>query len=160
MTRARTLASTGLLLLASIAAAQETALVTAAEWRESCTPYLATLRGETVDDDLKITYCVGQTKGIVEAMDTTSRIGAVSFASTLTVAFGLDQGQVFALFEKMQERGFLGLCRPDDIRTANYVETVDRYVAANPAKANLSVAVVFFEALQEAYPCEESSGGG
>ncbi len=159
MTVRRTASAMVLLLLAMTAAAQDTALVTAADWRESCAPYLATLRGEPADDDLKITYCVGQTKGIVEAMDTTSRIGAVSFASTLTVAFGLDQGQVFALFEKMQERGFLGLCRPEDMRTANYVETVDRYLAANPDKASLSIAVAFFEALQAAYPCDESEEG-
>jgi hypothetical protein len=125
----------------------------AGEWRQDCRALVEALRGGEPGDDLDITYCVGQTEGIVAGLATGSRIGAVGMASRLTLAYGLDRAQVFEMFEKTSAEDLLGICLPADLRTGAQVLVVADFLDANPASAELPVTAVFFEALQARFPC-------
>ncbi|MGD9342086.1 MAG: hypothetical protein PVG76_14190, partial [Chromatiales bacterium] len=102
----------------------EQAVRSAGEWRQDCDAFIAALTGGEPGDDLDITYCVGQTEGIVAGLSTGSRIGAVGMASKLTLAYGLDRQQVYELFEQTSSQDLLGICLPDDLRTGAQVLAV------------------------------------
>ena len=135
-------------------------VVTASDWRDDCRAYVDILAGEAGGDDLDVTYCIGQSQGIVEGLRTGSRIGAVGMASSLTVTLGLDRDEVFAVFQSLSADRLLGICRPDDAGNSAVIRSVWDYLEAHPDKAALPVTALFFEALQDAYPCaapEENS---
>lgn len=131
---------------------------TAAQWKASCDAFVASLDGGAVGNDLEVTYCVGQTKGIMAALRTGAQLGALSMASTLSVLYELDPTVVFSVFEGLDASELLAFCVPPDTRTAAIVLTVDRYVTAHPEKVDLPAPAAFFEALQEAFPCERVPG--
>ena len=129
-------------------------LMTAGGWRTDCDGYLQVLAGNDSVNDLDITYCVGITLGVLEGLETGSRIGAVSMASALTVLLGLDGQRVFQLFESMSREDLLAYCPPDTVSTADHIQAVAGFVDANPDKKPLPVTAVFFEAMQAVWPCE------
>jgi hypothetical protein len=114
-----------LLLACVVAAAAEP---TAGEWLADCQAYLAAIDGEDASD-LDITYCTGQTIGIMAGLGTGARIGAVSMASSLTVLAGLDQDEVLAVFRSMQQSDLLQICAPPEVPTAELIETVAGHLA-------------------------------
>ena len=143
----------GIFLYRSVAAEQ--AVRSAGDWRQDCDAFISALSGGEPGDDLDITYCVGQTEGIVAGLSTGSRIGAVGMASKLTLAYGLDRQQVYELFEKTSSQDLLGICLPDDLRTGAQVLAVAEFLEANPDTLELPVTAVFFQALQARFPCAE-----
>ena len=143
------------LLLACVAATATEP--TAGEWLADCQAYLAALEGEDASD-LEITYCTGQTIGIMAGLGTGARIGAVSMASSLTVLAGLDQDEVLAVFRGMEPSDLLHICMPPDVPTAELIETVAGHLAASPGRNALPVTAAFFEALQPRYPCPDPAG--
>lgn len=128
-------------------------IATAADWQVDCAAYIAILSGTGGGDDLDITYCLGQTLGIVAGFETGSRIGALSMASMLTVLLGLDGEKVFQLFGETSEEELLGYCVDDEPGGSRYIMILSDFLERHPDKRELPVAAVFFEALQEAYPC-------
>ncbi len=128
--------------------------MSAGGWRTDCEGYLQILDGNGQADDLDITYCVGITLGLLEGLETGSRIGAVSMASTLTVLLGLDGQRVFQLFETMTREDLLAYCPPDTATTGDHIVAVAGYIDANPDKRPLPVTAVFFEAMQAVWPCD------
>lgn len=139
--------------LSTIAPSVEAAPVTGAEWQADCAAYIGVLTGTGDGDDLEITYCMGQTLGIVGGLETGSRIGALSMASILAVLTGLDRDKVFQIFNEVSTEDLLGYCTPPDHSGSQYIRVVADYLGRNPDKGELPVTMVFFEALQEAYPC-------
>ncbi len=135
----------------------EESLMSAGGWRTDCTGYLEILEGNGQADDLDITYCVGITLGVLEGLETGSRIGAVSMASALTVLLGLDGQRVFQLFETMGREDLLAYCPPDAATTGDHIVAIAGYIDANPAKKPLPVTAVFFEAMQSLWPCEAAA---
>ncbi|MGB5623919.1 MAG: Rap1a/Tai family immunity protein [Gammaproteobacteria bacterium] len=133
-------------------------IATAADWQTDCAAYIAILSGTGGGDDLDITYCLGQTLGIVAGFETGSRIGALSMASLLTVLLGLDGEKVFELFGQTSEEELLGYCIEDEPSGSRYIMILSDYLGRYPDKRELPVAAVFFEALQDAYPCAETAG--
>ena len=160
---ARILAGTVLWLWAAATAAQlaprgpssspTPSTPTAREWQTSCEAYVQALQGIPQTDDLEVTHCLGLTLGLVEGMRIGSQLGALNFASELTVAFGLDPGQVFALFERRTAASLLEICPPEGIGLKAYVIAVHGYLANHPEDGQRPVTEVFFEALQAAFPC-------
>ena len=148
----------GALLAAAAARADldpdEGNLMSAGGWRTDCEGYLQVLGGSDGVDDLDITYCVGVTLGVLEGLETGSRIGAVSMASALTVLLGLDGQRVFQLFESMSREDLLAYCPPDTANTGDHIQAVAGFIDANPDKKPLPVTAVFFEAMQAVWPCE------
>lgn len=145
-----------LVLMASLAAgapSANAAAITAAQWQADCAAYIGVLTGTGDGDDLEITYCMGQTLGIVGGLETGSRIGALSMASILAVLSGLDQDKVFQIFNEVSTEDLLGYCTPPDHSGSQYIRVVAGYLGRYPEKGELPVTMVFFEALQEAYPC-------
>jgi hypothetical protein len=136
-----------------LAAAAAEPAGSAASWRDSCTTYMNVLGGASGGDDMEVTYCVGQTMGITSALLTGSRIGAVSMASALAVAFQLDGDAVFRVFQSRTAQTLLGVCLPPGTRTSEQVQIVYRYLQEHPDKGSLAAPAVFFEALSAAYPC-------
>lgn len=134
------------------------AAVTAADWQADCAAYIGVLTGTGDGDDLEITYCMGQTLGIVGGLETGSRIGALSMASILAVLLSLDRDKVFQVFNQVSTEDLLGYCVPQEHASSQYIRVVADYLARHPDKGELPVTMVFFEALQEAYPCEASPG--
>ena len=128
---------------------------TAAKWHRDCATFVAVFDGETDGDDTELAYCAGATQGVLDGLETGSRVGAISMASMLTVTYGLDSADVFALFEAQSAKNLLQVCVPDDVGLAKKIKTIHRYIDANPDKAKLPVAAVFFDALQARYPCDE-----
>ena len=147
-------------LLADPAAAQDagTAGATAGNWQRNCAVFLDTLAGRGNASDAEISYCIGQTEGIVGALRTGSQIGALAFAGLLTVEAGMNEQAVFDLFKRVDQDRLLGICMPAGTQTAAQIETVYRYIDRQPAKRNLPVTAVFFEALQERFPCPKPEG--
>jgi hypothetical protein len=129
---------------------------TAAVWYHDCQAYIGLLRGTSDGDDLEITYCMGQTLGIIEGLRTGSRIGALSMASLMAVLLGLDREQVFDVFKDATTEDLLGYCVPPDQPGSSYIEVVADYLDRNPASLEVSATAAFFEALREAYPCAEN----
>jgi hypothetical protein len=132
--------------------------VTAEDWRADCSAYIGVLTGTGDGDDLEITYCMGQTLGIVGGLETGSRIGALSMASILAILLGLDRDKVFQVFNEVSNEELLGYCTPEEHTGSQYIRVVADYLARHPEKGELPETMVFFEALQEAYPCEASPG--
>jgi len=130
------------------------AIATAADWQADCAAYIAILSGTGGGDDLDITYCLGQTLGIVSGFETGSRIGALSMASLLTVLLGLDGDKVFELFGETTNEELLGYCEEEETSGSRYIMILADYLERFPDKRELPVAAVFFEALQDAFPCE------
>jgi hypothetical protein len=126
---------------------------TAAGWYHDCQAYIGLLRGTSDGDDLEITYCMGQTLGIIEGLRTGSRIGALSMASLMAVLLGLDREQVFDVFKDATTEDLLGYCAPPEQPGSSYIEVVADYLDRNPASLEVSATAAFFEALREAYPC-------
>lgn len=151
----RLAASAFLVLLQTVVAApaahaEET---TAAGWYADCRAYVGILRGTSDGDDLEVTYCMGQTLGIVEGLRTGSRIGALSMASLMSVLLGLNSEEVFNVFKDASTEDLLGYCVPEDQPGSAYILTVADYLDRNPDSLQVSATAAFFEALREAYPC-------
>ncbi len=159
-----TLAAACLALLWSYPAPTSAAVATAADWQADCAAYIAILSGTGGGDDLDITYCLGQTLGIVAGFETGSRIGALSMASLLTVLLGLDGEKVFELFGETTDEELLGYCEEEETSGSRYIMILADYLERFPDKGELPVTAVFFEALQDAFPCEtpeaEAEGQG
>lgn len=150
----RTIAAACLVLMVSYSAPTPAAIATAADWQADCAAYIAILSGTGSGDDLDITYCLGQTLGIVAGFETGSRIGALSMASLLTVLLGLDGEKVFELFGETTDEELLGYCEQEETSGSRYIMILADYLERFPDKGELPVTAVFFEALQEAFPCE------
>lgn len=144
--------------LAASAEAADAVFVTAADWQADCAAYIGVLTGTGDGDDLEITYCMGQTLGIVGGLETGSRIGALSMASMLAILLGLDRDKVFQIFNEVTTEELLGYCTPPEHSGSQYIRVVADYLSRHPGKGELPVTMVFFEALQEAYPCVAPSG--
>jgi len=153
------LAAVTLTLMSAWPAAGRAEIATAADWQADCAAYIAILSGTGGGDDLDITYCLGQTLGIVAGFETGSRIGALSMASLLTVLLGLDGEKVFQLFGETSEEELLGYCVDDEPSGSRYIMILSDYLGRFPDKGELPVTAVFFEALQDAYPCADAEGG-
>jgi len=134
-------------------------IATAAGWQADCAAYIAILSGTGGGDDLDITYCLGQTLGIVAGFETGSRIGALSMASLMTVLLNLDADSVFELFEKTDTEALLGYCATEEPSGSRYIMIVADYLDRHPDKGDLPVTAVFFDALQEAFPCAGEAAG-
>jgi hypothetical protein len=126
---------------------------TAAVWYDDCRSYVGILRGTSDGDDLEVTYCMGQTLGIIEGLRTGSRIGALSMASLMSVLLGLDSEQVFEVFKEASTEDLLGYCVPPEQSGSSYILIVADYLDRNPASLEVSATAAFFEALREAFPC-------
>lgn len=131
---------------------------TAGEWYADCEAYIAVLSGTGDADDLELTYCMGQTIGIVSGLETGTRIGAVSMASLLTVLLGLDGNRVLELLSDTSDEELLRYCVPDELGSSQTITVVADFLGQNPQKTDLPVTAVFFEALQDAYPCNVEAG--
>lgn len=153
------LAAASLGLLLSLPVPGQAAIATAADWQGDCAAYIAILSGTGGGDDLDITYCLGQTLGIVAGFETGSRIGALSMASLLTVLLGLDGEKVFTLFGETSDEELLGYCEEEETSGSRYIMILADYLERFPDKGGLPVTAVFFEALQEAFPCESPAPG-
>ncbi len=151
-------AAVTLTFMAAWPAAVRAEIATAADWQTDCAAYIAILSGTGGGDDLDITYCLGQTLGIVAGFETGSRIGALSMASLLTVLLGLDGEKVFQLFGETSEEELLGYCVDDEPSGSRYIMILSDYLGRHPDKRELPVTAVFFEALQDAYPCADAEG--
>ncbi len=153
------LASALLLAISLWPAPGRAEIATAAGWQADCAAYIAILSGTGGGDDLDITYCLGQTLGIVAGFETGSRIGALSMASLMTVLLNLDAASVFELFEKTDTEALLGYCVTEQPSGSRYIMIVADYLNRHPDKGDLPVTAVFFEALQEAFPCAGEAAG-
>jgi hypothetical protein len=151
----QTVAAACLGAVLSFPAAAPAAIATAADWQADCAAYIAILSGTGGGDDLDITYCLGQTLGIVAGFETGSRIGALSMASLLTVLLGLDGEKVFELFGETTDEELLGYCEEEETSGSRYIMILADYLERFPDKRELPVAAVFFEALQDAFPCKD-----
>jgi len=147
------LASALLLAISLWPAPGKAEIATAAGWQADCAAYIAILSGTGGGDDLDITYCLGQTLGIVAGFETGSRIGALSMASLMTVLLNLDEDKVFELFEKTDTEALMGYCVTEEPSGSRYIMILSDYLNRHPDKSALPVTAVFFEALLEAFPC-------
>jgi len=125
----------------------------ASEWRSYCQAYLKALDGEAKGSDLDITYCLGVTKGLLNGLRIGSQIGALSFGSKLAIRYELDADEVFKLFQTQEPSRLLGVCSPATTPAAEYVRTVIAHLERNPADLQRPIGEVFFEGLQQAWPC-------
>jgi len=125
----------------------------ASEWRSYCSAYLAAVDGNAEASDLDITYCLGVTKGLLHGLRIGSQIGALSFGSRLAVRYELDPDEVFQAFQQQDPDQMLGICSPATSNAADYVRAVLGYLDRKPSAAQRPIGEVFFEGLQEAYPC-------
>jgi len=125
----------------------------ASEWRSYCSTYLAAVDGNAEASDLDITYCLGVTKGLLNGLRIGSQIGALSFGSRLAVRYELDPDEVFKAFQQQDPARILGICSPDTLNASDYVRAVLAYLDRKPGSAQRPIGEVFFEGLQETYPC-------
>lgn len=126
---------------------------TAADWRDDCSAYVEMLRGTGEADDLQITWCVAKSVGISQGLEAGSRIGAISMASTLVVAYELDQAAVFQMFSERNAASLLQICMPKDTGARAKIEAVYDYLEARPERLDQPAALAFFEGLQAKWPC-------
>lgn len=133
------------------------AITTAGEWHADCRAYIGVLSGTGDGDDLEITYCMGLTLGIVGGLETGSRIGALSMASLLALLLDLDRDAVFNVFNEVSKEELLGYCLPASHTGSQFIRVVADYLSRNPDKSELPATAVFFDALQEAYPCRSDA---
>jgi len=153
MNRITSLLAAGVLTAATLLPADVMAESTAAGWYSDCRAYIGILRGTSDGDDLEVTYCMGQTLGIVEGLETGSRIGALSMASLMALLLGLNSEEVFNVFKDASSEDLLGYCAPEKQTGSAYILVVADYLDRNPASMEVSSTAAFFEALREAYPC-------
>ncbi len=126
---------------------------TAQEWYEACAVFMKVMTGSGQGSDAEISYCVGQTEGVVTALRTGAQIGAISFAGILTVEAGMNEKAVFDLFKRTDPNRLLNICMPENIQTSTQIETIYRYYERRKDKAALPVTALFYDALQERFPC-------
>ena len=153
MHRFITLLAVALAFLTTTAHAADEVSPPASEWRSYCQSYIKAVEGDTKVSDLDITYCLGVTKGLLNGMRIGSQLGALSFGSQLVVHYKLDKDEVFKHFQQQDPSHLLGVCAPAAQTTPDYVRTVLKRLEKVPADAKRPIAEVFYEALQEAYPC-------
>ena len=144
-----------LLLLAGVGSARaDLESPTAVDWLGPCKSYLRALEGDSSADDFDLTYCIGMTQGIVNGMRTGSQLGALSMGSTLAVRYDLDPGEVFDIFQGRSPDTLLQICTPAAAGVTDHVKIIAAYLDSHPDKSGQPLAEIFFEALQEAWPCE------
>ena len=148
------------LLMSAVCTDSHAVGATASDWYADCEVYIGVLTGTGDGDDLDLTYCIGQTLGIVAGLETGARIGALSMASLITVLLNLDGQRVFQVFEEASDEELLGYCAPDELSGSRTVTVVADFLGRHPDKGSLPVTAVFFEALQEAYPCRMAETTG
>jgi hypothetical protein len=66
---------------------------------------------------------------------------------------------VFALFGETSDEELLGYCEEEETSGSRYIMILADYLERFPDKRDLPVTAVFFEALQEAFPCENPQPG-
>jgi len=125
----------------------------ASEWRGYCQAYLQALDGGAKGNDLDVTYCLGITKGLLNGMRIGSQIGALSFGSRLAVKYKLDADEVFKEFQRVEPAQLMGVCAPAGTPSADFVRAVMSHLERNPTDLERPVGEVFFEGLQQAWPC-------
>jgi len=125
----------------------------ASEWRSYCQTYMKAVDGDTAASDLDVTYCLGVTKGLLNGMRIGAQLGALSFGSLIAVRYKHDPDEIFKLFAAQDPSRLLGVCAPATHATPDYVRTVLKHLEKSPADAKRPIGEVFYEALQEAYPC-------
>ncbi len=125
----------------------------ASEWRGYCRAYLDAIDRDAQGNDLDITYCLGVTKGLLNGLRIGSQIGALSFGSRLAIRYELDADEVFKLFQTQDPARLLGICSLPTTPAADYVRTVLAHLERNPKDLQRPIGEVFFEGLQQAYPC-------
>lgn len=150
---AAALLTSALAALPAPGAAQAAGGNTAQEWYEACTVFMNVLTGSGQGSDAEISYCVGQTEGVVNALRTGAQIGAISFAGILTVEAGMNEKAVFELFKRTDPNRLLNICMPPGTQTATQIEAIYRYYEKRTDKAGLPVTALFYDALQERFPC-------
>jgi Rap1a immunity proteins len=126
----------------------------ASEWRGYCRAYLEAVDRDVQGNDLDITYCLGVTKGLLNGLRIGSQIGALSFGSRLAIRYELDADEVFKLFQTQEPARLLGICSPTTTPAVDYVRTVLAHLERNPKDLQRPIGEVFFEGLQQAYPCD------
>ena len=125
----------------------------ASEWRGYCKAYLEAIDRDAQGNDLDITYCLGVTKGLLNGLRIGSQIGALSFGSRLAIRYQLDADEVFKLFQTQEPSRLLGICSLPTTPAVDYVRTVLAHLERNPKDLQRPIGEVFFEGLQQAYPC-------
>jgi hypothetical protein len=125
----------------------------ASEWRGYCKAYLEAVDRDAQGNDLDITYCLGVTKGLLNGLRIGSQIGALSFGSKLAIRYQLDADEVFKLFQTQDPARLLGICSLPTTPAVDYVRTVLAHLERNPKDLQRPIGEVFFEGLQQAYPC-------
>jgi Rap1a immunity proteins len=100
-----------------------------------------------------VTYCIGMTQGMLNGLAIGSQLGALNLGSTLAIAFDINPDEVYHVFESKTPRDLLQICEPDTAGVSDYVRTIDAYLDAHQDKAGEPLAQVFFEALQDTWPC-------
>ena len=139
------------IVLPGRAAAEETS-PPASEWRGYCQGYLQALDGAK-GNDLDVTYCLGITKGLLNGIRIGSQIGALSFGSRLAVKYKLDADEVFKEFQRVEPSQLMGVCAPAGTPSADFVRAVMSHLERTPADLQRPIGEVFFEGLQQAWPC-------
>jgi hypothetical protein len=125
----------------------------ASEWRGYCQVYLQALDGTAKGNDLDVTYCLGITKGLLGGMRVGSQIGALSFGSKLAVKHQLDADEVFKEFQRIEPAQLMRICAPVQTPASDYVRAVMSHLERNPQDVQRPIGEVFFEGLQQAWPC-------
>jgi hypothetical protein len=125
----------------------------ASEWRGYCKAYLEAVDRDAQGNDLDITYCLGVTKGLLNGLRIGSQIGALSFGSRLAIRYELDPDEVFKLFQTQEPSRLLGICSLPTTPAVDYVRTVLAHLERSPKDLQRPIGEVFFESLQQAYPC-------
>ena len=125
----------------------------ASEWRSYCQTYLKALEGDKSAPDLDVTFCLGMTRGLVNGLNVGSQVGALSFGSLLALRYQIDPNDVFKLFQTQKPSQILGLCSPANVQTADYVRAVLAYLDRNRDALQRPIGEVFYDGLQEAWPC-------
>ena len=125
----------------------------ASEWRGYCKAYLEAVDRDAQGNDLDITYCLGVTKGLLTGLRIGGQIGALSFGSRLAIRYELDADEVFKLFQTQDPARLLGICSLPTTPAVDYVRTVLAHLERNPKDLPRPIGEVFFEGLQQAYPC-------
>jgi hypothetical protein len=160
LTMIRTAKASAACLLAGVLAAWSAAVPAqemsppASEWRGYCQAYVKALEGDTQGNDLDVTYCLGMTKGLLNGLRIGGQIGALSFGSRLAVRYKLDADEVFKLFQTQDPARLLGVCSPASAPAADHVRAVLAHLERNPKDLQRPIGEVFYEALQQAYPCD------
>ena len=125
----------------------------AGEWRSYCSAYLKAVDGSAEASDLDVTYCLGVTRGLVNGLNVGSQVGALSFGSLLAIRYQIDPDEVFKLFQTQKAPRILGICSPVSAQTVDYVRAVLGYIERNRDALQRPIGEVFYDGLQEAWPC-------